>query len=110
MKRTRHSAEQIINKLRDASAMAAAGKTVAQIVQQLGVSEQTYHRWQQQYGDMKSDEAKRLRQLEAENQLACPPIPDPSPMRLPTGRVPASDTPANEAKTTLGRTDPQQVA
>ncbi len=68
MKRTRHSAEQITNKLRDASAMAAAGKTVAAIIQQLGVSEQTYHRSQQQYGDIKSDEAKRLRQLEAENQ------------------------------------------
>ena len=68
MKRTRHSAEQIIGKLRDASAMAVAGKTVGQIVQQLGVSEQTYYRWQQQYGNMQPDEAKRLRQLEAENQ------------------------------------------
>ncbi len=54
--------------MRDASAMAAAAKTVAQIVQQLGVSEQIYHRSQQQYGDMKSDEAKRLRQRKAENQ------------------------------------------
>ncbi len=54
--------------MRDASAIAAAGRTVGQIVQRLGVSEQTYHRSQQQYGDMKSDEAQRLRQLEAENR------------------------------------------
>lgn len=45
MKRTRHSAEQIVNKLREADAMAAAGRDVAQIVQQLGVSEQTLVRW-----------------------------------------------------------------
>ncbi len=50
MKRTRHSAEQSVNKLREADAMAAAGRDVAQIVQQLGVSEQTLLRWRKQYG------------------------------------------------------------
>ena len=53
MKRTRHSAEQIVAKLREAEAMLAAGKTVAQIVQALGVSEQTFNRWRTQYGGMK---------------------------------------------------------
>lgn len=67
MKRTRHSAEQIVTKLRDAEAMLAAGKTVAQVVQALGVSEQTYHRWQTQYGGMKEGEARRLKELEIEN-------------------------------------------
>lgn len=67
MKRTRHSAEQIVNKLREADAMLAAGKTIAQIVQHLGVSEQTYHRWRTQYGGMKADEARRLKELEQEN-------------------------------------------
>lgn len=67
MKRTRHSAEQIVNKLREADAMAAAGRDVAQIVQHLGVSEQTLVRWRKQYGGMKSDEAKRLKDLEVEN-------------------------------------------
>lgn len=67
MKRTRHSAEQIVNKLREADAMAAAGRDVAQIVQQLGVSEQTLLRWRKQYGGMKSDEARRLKDLEVEN-------------------------------------------
>jgi putative transposase len=60
MKRTRHSAEQIAKKLREADAMLAAGKSVAQVVQALGVSEQTYARWRNQYGGMQADEARRL--------------------------------------------------
>jgi putative transposase len=67
MKRTRHSAEQIVNKLREADAMSAAGRSIAQVVQALGVSEQTFHRWRNQYGGMKADEAKRLKELELEN-------------------------------------------
>jgi putative transposase len=67
MKRTRHSAEQIINKLREADAMQAGGKTIAQVVQTLGVSEQTFHRWRHQYGGMKATDAKRLKELEQEN-------------------------------------------
>jgi transposase-like protein len=67
MKRTRHSAEQIVNKLREADAMIAAGRSIAQVVQQLGVSEQTFHRWRNQYGGMKADEARRLKELEVEN-------------------------------------------
>lgn len=67
MKRTRHTPEQIVTKLRDADAMLAAGKTVAQVVQALGVSEPTFHRWRTQYGGMKADEARRLKELEIEN-------------------------------------------
>ena len=67
MKRTRHTPEQIVNRLREADAMLAAGRTVAQVLQHLGVSEQTFHRWQNQYGGMKSDEARRLKELEVEN-------------------------------------------
>lgn len=67
MKRTRNTPEQIISKLKDADAMLAAGKTLAQVVQTLGVSEPTYHRWRKEVGGMTSDEAKRLKQLEAEN-------------------------------------------
>lgn len=67
MKRTRHTPEQIVNKLREADAMLAAGKTVAQVVQALGVSEPTYNRWRDQYGGMKAQEAKRLKDLELEN-------------------------------------------
>lgn len=67
MKRTRHSTEQIITKLREADAMLAGGKTIAQAVQALGVSEQTLHRWRHQYGGMKSSDARRLKELEHEN-------------------------------------------
>lgn len=67
MKRTRHTPEQIVNKLREADAMLAAGKSVGQVVQALGVSEQTFNRWRNQYGGMKADEAKRLKELEVEN-------------------------------------------
>lgn len=64
----RHTPEQIIRKLREAEAMQAAGKTIGQIVQSLEISEQTFHRWRNQYGGMKAEEAKRLKQLEEENR------------------------------------------
>lgn len=66
-KKKRHSAEQIIRKLREAETMLSAGKSVGEVIQTLGVSEQTYYRWQQQYGGMKAEEAKRLKELEIEN-------------------------------------------
>jgi putative transposase len=64
----RHSPEQIVRKLRDADAMLAAGKTIGEVCQALEVSDQTFHRWRQQYGGMKAEEAKRLRELEEENK------------------------------------------
>jgi putative transposase len=63
----RHGPEQIIKKLREAEAELAGGATVGQVCQKLGVSEQTFHRWRNQYGGMKADDAKRLKELEAEN-------------------------------------------
>lgn len=67
MKRTRHTPEQIVTKLREADAMLAAGRSIAQVIQALGVSEQTFNRWRNQYGGMKSEEARRLKELEIEN-------------------------------------------
>jgi len=64
----RHSPEQIIRKLREADAMLAAGKSIGQVAQALAISEQTFHRWRNQYGGMKAEEAKRLKQLEDENK------------------------------------------
>ena len=66
-KRKRHSAEEVVRKLRDADAMLAAGKDLAAVLQTLEVSEATLARWRNQYGGMKSEEAKRLKQLETEN-------------------------------------------
>jgi transposase-like protein len=63
----RHTAEQIIPKLRQAEADLAQGLTIGQACQKLGISEQTFHRWRQQYGGLKADEAKRLKELEVEN-------------------------------------------
>ena len=68
MKWKRHRPEQIIKKLRDADAMLASGKTIGQVCQALEVSEQTFHRWRNQYGGMKAGEAKRLKELEDENK------------------------------------------
>jgi len=68
MKGKKHKPEQIIKKLRDADAMLASGKTIGQVCQALEVSEQTFHRWRNQYGGMKAGEAKRLKELEEENK------------------------------------------
>ena len=65
--RRRHSAEQIVKKLRDADAMLSAGKSVGEVLQTLEISEATLSRWRSQYGGMKSEEAKRLKHLEDEN-------------------------------------------
>ena len=64
----RHTPEQIIKKLREADTMLAAGKSIGQVAQTLEVSEQTFHRWRNQYGGMKAEEAKRLKELEEENK------------------------------------------
>ena len=67
MKRTRHSPEQIITKLREADALLGGGASIGQVCQKLEVSEATLHRWRHQYGGMKAGEAKRLKELEQEN-------------------------------------------
>jgi putative transposase len=67
MQRRRHTPEQIIRKLREAERMLGEGKTIPQAAKELGISEQTYHRWRNQYGGMKADDAKRLKELEREN-------------------------------------------
>jgi len=66
-RRKRHTPEQIIEKLRDAEMLLAQGLSVSQVAARLEVSEVTFHRWRNQYGGMKSGEAKRLKELEAEN-------------------------------------------
>jgi len=65
--RKRHSPEQIVRKLEDADRRLTAGQTIAQVCQALEVSEASFHRWRNQYGGMKAQEAKRLKELEQEN-------------------------------------------
>jgi putative transposase len=67
MKRRRHTPEQVIRKLRDAERLIGEGKTIPQAAKELGISEQTYHRWRNRYGAMKANDAKRLKELEREN-------------------------------------------
>ena len=67
MARKRHTPEQVLAKLRDAEVMQSQGLEVAEIAKKLGVSEQTLHRWRNQYGGMKAEEMKRLKELEREN-------------------------------------------
>ena len=67
MKRIRHTPEQIIAKLRQADADLASGLSGEQISKKLGISLQTYFRWRNQYGGIKADEMKRLKELEREN-------------------------------------------
>jgi putative transposase len=66
MKRTRHTPEQIIRKLKTADQLIAQGKTVADVCRVLEVAQPTYQRWRQLYGGMKAEEGKRLTQLEKE--------------------------------------------
>jgi putative transposase len=63
----RHTPEQIVRKLREADAQLAAGVPIPEVARQLGVSEATFHRWRNQYGGMKADAMKRLKELEQEN-------------------------------------------
>ena len=67
MARKRHTPEQILAKLRDAEVMLSEGKPTADVAKKLEVSEQTFHRWRNQYGGMKGPEMKRLKELEREN-------------------------------------------
>ena len=67
MKQRRHTPEQVIRKLREGDRLLGEGKSIAEVCKALEVSEPTYHRWRNQYGGMKAEEAKRLKQLEQEN-------------------------------------------
>ena len=70
MGRKRHTPEQTINKLRQAEVEIANGATIAQVCKKIGVTDQTYYRWRSEYGGMRVDQAKRLKDLEAENEDA----------------------------------------
>ena len=67
MTKRRHTPEQIVRKLREADKMLGQGDDLARVLQHLQVTEATYYRWRNQYGGMKADEAKRLKELEKEN-------------------------------------------
>ena len=67
MPRKRHTTEQIINKLRQDEVELAKGVKIAQVCRKLAVTEQTYYLWRKEYGGVRTDQAKRLKELEKEN-------------------------------------------
>jgi transposase-like protein len=67
MKKTKHTPEQIITKLRRVEVLTVQGATIAEAAREIGVSEQSVYRWRRQYGGMERDQVKRLKKLEKEN-------------------------------------------
>jgi len=67
MARKRHKAEEIVAKLRQVDVLTAQGRPVAEAVRSIGVTEVTYYRWRSEYGGLKGNQVKRLKELEAEN-------------------------------------------
>ena len=67
MVRKAHTAEQIINRLREAEIHLSQGNTIGEASRKIGVTEQTYYRWRKEYGGMKVEQARRLKELEKEN-------------------------------------------
>ena len=68
MKRRRHTPEQVIRKLAEGDKLLNQGQSLEEVVRHLEITESTWHRWKNQYGGMKADDAKRLKELEKENQ------------------------------------------
>ncbi len=67
MAKQRHTAEQIISKLREAEVFLAKGTKMPQVCRKIGITEQTYYRWRKEYGGVRTDQIKRLKEIEKEN-------------------------------------------
>ena len=67
MPRKHHKPEEIVAKLRQVDVLTSQGKSVADVIRAIGVTEVTYYRWRQEYGGLRSDQVKRMKDLEAEN-------------------------------------------
>jgi len=67
MARKRHTTERIISKLREAEVLLAKGTKIPQVCRKLEVTEQTYYRWRKEYGGVRTDQVKRLKELEKQN-------------------------------------------
>jgi len=67
VKRRRHTPDQIVRKLAEADKLLGGGKSIEEVCRHLEITESTFHRWRNQYGGMKANDAKRLKQLESEN-------------------------------------------
>ena len=68
MPKKRHKPEEIVSKLRQVDVLTSQGASVADAIRQIGVTEVTYHRWRNEYGGLKTDQVRRIKELEKENQ------------------------------------------
>ncbi len=68
MSRKRHKPEEIVSKLRQVDVLVSQGQSVADAIRSIGVTEVTYYRWRQEFGGLKSDQVRRMKELETENQ------------------------------------------
>jgi len=68
MSKRRYTAEEIINKLREAEVLQSKGQSLEEVVRQLGISSVTYYKWRREYGGLRVDQAKRFKEIEQENQ------------------------------------------
>ena len=78
MSRKRHTAEQIIAKLREAEIELGKGHKISEVVRKLEITEQTYYRWRKEYGGLRVDQARRLKELEKENGRLKKLVADPA--------------------------------
>jgi transposase-like protein len=76
MPRKRFSAEEIVNKLREANVLLSQGQTIVQVCKQIGITDQTYYRWRKEYGGLKTDQVKRLKKLEREKSVVQGNVPE----------------------------------
>jgi transposase-like protein len=67
VRKRRHTPDQVVRKLREADRLLAEGRVISEVAKHLEISEQTYHRWRNQYGGLKADDANRLKELANEN-------------------------------------------
>ena len=78
MSRKRYTAEEIINKLHEADVLQSQGKTITEVARQLEISEMTYYKWRKEYGGLRVDQARRLKELEQENGRLRKVVADPT--------------------------------
>jgi len=76
MPKKRYTPEEIVAKLRQVDVLVSQGQNIADAIRQIGVSEVTYYRWRQEYGGLKADQVKRLKELEQENSRLCRAVSD----------------------------------
>ena len=84
MAKKRYTPETIIRKLREAKVLQRQGQTIAQVVKQLGSTEQIFYRWRREYGGMRGDQARHLKELEAENARLKRAVAEPLQHQAPT--------------------------